>query len=100
MRSSEPNARPALFARLDLDDGALAELARRVAKLLEDAEPAEPASPYRDVGEAALYLRASKQRIYDLVNAGALTPRRDGRRLLFRVDTLDEYLAGQNGGDR
>jgi excisionase family DNA binding protein len=78
----------------ELDDQALDELARLLAPRLAAHAPAASASPYEDVDGAAAYIRAGgRQRIYDLVYAGALTPVRDGRRLLFRREDLDEYLA-------
>jgi excisionase family DNA binding protein len=71
-------------------------IADAVATRLRSHAIARPVSPYLDVDETAAYLRASKQRVYDLVHSGALTPRRDGRRLLFhRVDDLDAYLDGR-----
>src|SRR4051812_20177195 len=67
-------------------------IARRVVELLEPAVALGPSSPWLGVDEAAEYLRCSKQAIYDRVNQGALHPGRDGRRLLFRRERLDEYL--------
>jgi hypothetical protein len=40
------------------------------------------ASPWLDASGAATYLATSKGRVYDLVQLGKLSPRRDGRRLL------------------
>ena len=102
MRFSKPNAagRPALLARLDLDDAALDELARRVASILQDAMPAEPASPYLTTAEAGEYLRASRQRIFDLTSQGRLPVHKDGSRNRYKRADLDAYLAGQNGGER
>lgn len=74
-----------------LDDAALDELAERLAPRLSD-RIAPPRSPWLDVADAAEYLRCSKQRVYDLVHADRLEPRRDGRRLLFHRDHLDAYL--------
>ncbi|MGI8731413.1 MAG: helix-turn-helix domain-containing protein [Solirubrobacteraceae bacterium] len=75
----------------------LAAIATAVCDELEARAAGRPAvtpSPFLDVDEAASYIRAGKQRIYDLVSAGAIEPRRDGRRLLFHRDDLDDYLAG------
>ena len=73
-------------------------IAGRVVELLDERGAItgmSPSSPWLDVDEAAAYLRCgSRQRLYDLVSAGALEPSRDGRRLLFRRDTLDAYLRG------
>ena len=66
-------------------------IASRVVALLDERMPAV-ASPWLDVEQAAVYLAADKQRVYDLTHAGTLRPARDGRRLLFRREWLDEYL--------
>jgi excisionase family DNA binding protein len=50
------------------------------------------ASPWLDTRRAAEHLATSPARIHDLVALGKLTPRRDGRRLLFRRDHLDAYV--------
>ncbi len=50
------------------------------------------ASPWLDVDQAATYLCASRQRVYDLVAGGQLRPAKDGRRSLFRREWLDGYL--------
>jgi excisionase family DNA binding protein len=51
-------------------------------------------TPYLAIEEAAAYIAAKPQRLYDLVNEGKLTPARDGRRLLFTQAQLDDYVAG------
>ena len=73
-----------------LDDEALDLLADLVAERLRPA-PHER-SPWLDTAGAADYLAAKPARIHDLVALGRLTPRRDGRRLLFRREDLDAYL--------
>jgi excisionase family DNA binding protein len=69
-------------------------LAAAVAALLAERQPAQngTASPWLSTSDAATYLRCSPDRIHDLVARRALTPRRDGRRLLFRRADLDGYL--------
>ena len=42
--------------------------------------------------DAARHLACSRDRLYDLVQLGKLKPRRDGRRLLFKLTDLDTYL--------
>jgi excisionase family DNA binding protein len=69
---------------------ALAELV--AARLGERAAPAPPT--WLGARGAAAHLVCSVGRIHDLVALGKLTPRRDGRRLLFRRDDLDAYLEG------
>jgi excisionase family DNA binding protein len=67
-------------------------IADRVAALLADRQP--PDRRYLTAEQAADYIATSRERIYDLVETGKLTPRRDGRRLLFRRADLDRYLDG------
>lgn len=77
----------------DLDDRSLDLLADLLAdRIAARTAHVESSSPWLDVAGAALYLRCSPQRIYDLRHAGALTPHRDGRRLLFNRADLDRYL--------
>ena len=99
MTQSNPGSGVAL--RLDAPPTLIAALAHAVADELErrGTTPTSPASPYLDVTEAARYLRCKPQRLYDLVSAGSIEPSRDGKRLLFRRDALDGYLAGAAGGD-
>jgi excisionase family DNA binding protein len=50
-------------------------------------------SPFLSVHEAADYLRAKPQRVYDLLSAGRLQRFKDGRRVLVARAELDAYLA-------
>ncbi len=79
---------------IELSDEQLAQLAALVAPLLADRAPAPAASAWLDTAGAAAHLACSPGRIHDLVQLGKLTPRRDGRRLLFRRDDLDAYVEG------
>lgn len=74
-----------------LTPGMLAELARLLGPHLPVAPPPE-ASPYLTVAEAAVYLRSSRQRVYDLVSSRRLPRRKDGSRVLIRRADLDTYL--------
>jgi excisionase family DNA binding protein len=56
-------------------------------------EPREQPSPYLTVAQAAEYLQASRQRIYDLLSARRLPKYKDGSRVLIRRDDLDAHLA-------
>jgi excisionase family DNA binding protein len=60
----------------------------------ERLRPAQPghATPWLNTEEAAAYIAAKPARVHDLVQIGKLTPRRDGRRLLFARRDLDAYL--------
>jgi excisionase family DNA binding protein len=70
-----------------------AEIDRRVQAALDGAQ-----SPYMTPDEAAAYIGAERQRVYDLCSDGRLRRYRDGSRLLVRRDELDAYLA--HGGRR
>jgi excisionase family DNA binding protein len=74
----------------ELDDDALDALAQLLRPRLQ-VGVSEP-TRYLDAAAAADYLACSRKRIYELTERGALTPRRDGRRLLFRSYDLDAYL--------
>ena len=67
------------------------QLAQRVAELTASKATA-PAGGYLDVEEAASYLACDKDRIYDLKSMVRLRYAKDGRRLLFRRESLDEAL--------
>lgn len=49
---------------------------------------------YLTVREAAEYLRAKPQRVYDLLSSRRLSRHKDGRRVLVSRAELDAYLAG------
>jgi len=49
-------------------------------------------SPYLTVAEAADYLRAKPQRVYDLLSARRLTRHHDGRRVLVSRAEVEEHL--------
>jgi excisionase family DNA binding protein len=76
---------------LTFPPAAIDAIASRVVELLGQQDRSS-SSPWLDVDQAAVYIAASRQRLYDLVHAGTLRPARDGRRLLFRREWLDEYL--------
>ncbi len=68
-------------------------IAHRAAEILAgQVAIAVATSPWLDTKGAAEYLSCSPARIHDLVALGKLTPRRDGRRLLFARRDLDAYL--------
>jgi excisionase family DNA binding protein len=80
----------ALLAELDTAD--LAALAARIAPHLEST------TPWLAAEEAAKYLRCPVSRIRKLTMTNELPVHRDGRRVLYRRDELDEYV--RNGGAR
>jgi len=59
-----------------------------LARLAQDAA----VSPYLTVAEAAEYLRAKPQRVYDLLSARRLSRHKDGRRVLVSRAEIDAYL--------
>jgi excisionase family DNA binding protein len=70
----------------DLETIAAAVAVRQTAA----ASPTD--SPYMTVREAAIYIRARPQRIYDLLSSRRLPKSKDGTRVLVRRADLDEYL--------
>jgi excisionase family DNA binding protein len=73
----------------------LEKIAQRAAEIAIAHEPAAPLdrpSPYMTVQEAADYLRAKPQRVYDLLSARRLTRHKDGSRVLISRDELDTHL--------
>jgi excisionase family DNA binding protein len=83
--------------RVELPPEALDELVEHVAaRVLEQLPAAAPApvSPYLSIDEAAAYLRAKRQRVYDLLSAGRLTRFKDGSRVLVSRAELDAHLGG------
>ena len=81
---------------LTIPEGLVEVIAQRAADIVLEQLAGRPdrTSPWLTVPEAAEYLRASRQRIYDLLSSRRLTRHRDGTRVLIRRDELDRYLAG------
>lgn len=81
---------------LTLTPAVLDELIERVAAIVLERLPGtvEPASTYLTVAEAADYLRAKPQRVYDLLSARRLTRHKDGSRVLVARAELDAHLSG------
>src|ERR1039458_5140768 len=78
---------------LQVPDMFVQAIAERVADLLADSLPASsPSEPWIGVEQAAEHLACPPSRIYDLVSQRRLTPRRDGRRLLFKRSHLDAAI--------
>jgi excisionase family DNA binding protein len=79
---------------LPIPDALLDEIVERVtAEVVTRVARESWRSPYLTVAEAAAYIRAKPQRIYDLLSARHLTRHKDGRRVLVSRHELDEYLA-------
>jgi excisionase family DNA binding protein len=87
----------ALFAEIDEDT--LAALADRLAPIVvARIRPTEPPTPWLDVAAAAQHLACPRSRIYALVSARRIPHHKDGSRLLFRREELDEWV--RTGGGR
>lgn len=71
-------------------------VAERVVEVLADrlpaVQPSARSSPWLTPDEAAEYIRASRKRMYDLASQNRVPAHRDGSRLLFRREELDQYL--------
>jgi excisionase family DNA binding protein len=78
---------------LQVPDVFVQAIAGRVAELLADSLAGGSApEPWIGVEQAAEHLACPPSRIYDLVSQRRLTPRRDGRRLLFKRSHLDAAI--------
>jgi excisionase family DNA binding protein len=67
-----------------------------LAAALEGRAPKKPKpdpSPYLTVAEAATYIHASRQRVYDLLCSRRLPKYKDGARVLIRRADLNTYLS-------
>jgi excisionase family DNA binding protein len=75
-------------------------IAERAAAILLERLRHEAETPPRmlKVPEAAAFLRAEPQRVYDLLSDGRLTRHKDGRRVLVDRQELEGYLAGNRRG--
>ncbi len=84
-----------MIAELRLSPEEKAELVEAVAAaVLERIEVQPPSSPFLSIAEAADFLRAKPQRVYDLLSAGRLTRHKDGSRVLVSRAELDAHLSG------
>jgi excisionase family DNA binding protein len=79
-------------AHLELPDALLDELVQRAVADMRTHLIVEP-EPWLNVSSAATYLDCPKKRIYDLVSQRRLRVSRDGSRLLFRRQWLDDVLS-------
>lgn len=79
----------------DLTETDLDQLAELLAPRLVDRFVKKSAAPtWLNARQAAEHMACPVSRIHDLVQLRLLTPRRDGRRLLFKREELDGYLEG------
>jgi excisionase family DNA binding protein len=72
---------------IELPPELVEQIARRAAELVPG-----PSTPWLNTHSAAEYLDCPPSRIHDLRALGKLAPHKDGSRLLFRREDLDDYL--------
>jgi excisionase family DNA binding protein len=84
-----------MLVQFTLTDDQIDQIAQRAAALVSTTVDSTHAS-WLNTDQAADYIAAKPGRIHDLVALGKLTPRRDGRRLLFRPTDLDAYLEAES----
>ena len=94
---AEPNSQHKSFA-LSVPLDLVEAVAHRAAELLAEREDALR-RPWLDVAGAAAHLACPKSRIYALVSAQRIPHEKDGSRLLFRPEALDEWVR-RGGGTR
>lgn len=75
---------------LQLDDSAVERLADAIARRM----PAGNVSPWMSAEQAAEYIGAPVSRIRQLTMGGQIPVHRDGRRVLYHRDELDQWLMG------
>lgn len=91
--SGQANGAAVIALTVELSAEQLDVIATLVAARLGD-RPGPALPTWLDARGAADYMACPVSRIHDLVQLQKLSPRRDGRRLLFRRDDLDRYLEG------
>jgi len=83
----------------EMDDETLVILADRLMPILATRiGHAEDAFPWLDVEHAAEHIACPRSRIYALVSARRIPHYKDGSRLLFRREELDDWV--RTGGGR
>jgi len=83
-----------------LPAGLVEAIAERAAAIVLERlrQEAEAPPTMLTVPEAAAFLRAKPQRVYDLLSDGRLTRHKDGRRVLVDRQELERYLYGSRRG--
>jgi excisionase family DNA binding protein len=80
---------------LTLPDEVVEQIAQRVAEILTERQPdREVSQRWLTVDQAAAYIGAKPQRIYDLRSNGRLSRNGDGRRGLVDRRELDALIEG------
>jgi len=82
----------------EMDNETLTTLADRLAPILATRiGHAEHTFPWLDVEHAAEHLSCPRSRIYALVSARRIPHYKDGSRLLFRREELDDWVRAGGG---
>jgi excisionase family DNA binding protein len=76
------------------------EIAQRAADILEERLVRQAAPRWLTIDQAAEYIAASKQRVYDLRSSGRISRHGDGRRALVDRDELDQLIEAPLKGVR
>jgi len=76
-------------------DDLVERIAQRVAEILAERDRRESSSRWLTAQQAADYLQATPQRIYDLRSSGWLSRTGDGSRVLVDRRELDVLLASR-----
>lgn len=77
----------------ELDDDALDQLAKQLApRLAALGQDHDTTSAWLDVNDAAKHIACPRSRLYALVSARRVPHHRDGSRLLFNANELDEFV--------
>ena len=74
-------------------DELLNDLAARIAAQIPAPAANPEPSPWLDADGAAARIGCGKRRIYDLAGANRIPVHREGARLLFHRDELDEWIS-------
>lgn len=80
----------------ELTDEQLDRLAERLGPRLAARTINQP-SRWLNVKDASVHLACTRSRLYALVSAGRIPFHKDGSRLLFRTEELDEWVRAGGG---
>lgn len=92
MRDEAEGVGASVAVTLALTAEQLDVLADAVAERLAASQPAPELDGWLNTRQAAAYMACTADRLHDLVARRVLSPRRDGRRLLFKRSDIDAYL--------
>jgi excisionase family DNA binding protein len=80
---------------LSIPDDFVDQVASRVLELLAEQERGKSKpEPWLNVTDAAEYLACRKQRVHNLTSQGRLRYAKDGSRVVFKREWLDDLIEG------